>query len=372
MGGLFNIFGSPNPQAEATIAEVGLPLNATISQQQKVLDELFNAFKGFGWPSNSARASAPGNIFASVMGAYVNLLKNATIAKGSTTAASILHAVSEIVADLDPTMDPIRGMLAQSAEITGVVADAVKETLPDVFAMVGSIIFSPPTQSRSVGDLVADFTAIIQAIMSGVTTVVGRVAQVPGAVVGDVMGAVNGVISNVTRISTSKSGLDGGFHLTEQAIGALSRVVEELIRLVHEIANPLIDLFATDFENMIIQVNKQMGTKITHSLNTLNNGKMSKCAPPLTNSMLEFGLGVNEAVTFCLRREVDTLLKPLDSTVTALTKTVATITNTNRVLDMCLSWNIWGCVWDVSYSCFMTSGRYSNMGKCFFLDRPLR
>lgn len=340
---------------EAAVAEVGLPLNATISQQQKVLDELFNAFKGIGWPTNSARAAAPGNIFASIMGSYVNLLKNATLAKGSATAASVLHAVSEIVADLDPNMDPIRGMLAQSAEITGVLTDAVKETLPDVFAMVGSILFSPPTQSRSVGDLVADFTGIINAIMGGVTTVVGRVAQIPGAVVGDVMGAVNGVISNVTHISTNKKGLDASFDLSKQAVAALCRVVEELILLVHEIANPLIDLFADDFKNMIIQVNKQLNAKITHTLSTLNNGKMSKCSAPLTGSMLEFGLGVNEAVTFCLRQEIDTLLKPLNSTVTALTKTVATITNTNRVLDMCLSWNIWGCMWDVSDGCYMRS-----------------
>lgn len=279
--------------------------------------------------------------------AYLNNIKQSDAIRDDPKTQSLLDAVSNVVSDIPSTMDPISGMVAQTNEISNQILGAVAETMPNMFSFIGNMLFQSQVQTRGAADILGDISGILNMAVETVKHVLGSVASIPGAVSGDVFGAINGVIANITHIKTTKGGLDGGFDIMEQAIGSLSCTVEEMMKLVHKIADPVIKVFSKDFETALLKVNDEIARNVNKSLSSLANGTMSKCAAPITQSMRNVSLGLNEAVTLCLNKEVNTMLTPLNQTLVALNTTSTTIARANAVLNYCLSWNVWECAWNV-------------------------
>lgn len=315
------------------------------SSQQQMITDLFNIFKGMV-PLNLGRASS-GNPMTGFLLAYLNNIKQSDAIRNDPKTQSLLDAVSNVVSDIPSHMDPISGMVAQTNEISNQILGAVAETMPNMFSFIGNMLFQSQTQTRSVSNILGDISGILNMAVETVKQVLGSVVSIPGAISGDVFGAINGIIKNITNIKTSKGGLDGGFDITEQAIGALSCTVEEMMKLVHNIADPVIKVFSKDFEKALLKVNDEIARNVNKSLAVLANGTMSHCAAPITKSLQNVSLGLNEAVTLCLNQEVNTMMTPLNQTLVALNATSTTIARTNAVLNYCLSWNVWECAWNV-------------------------
>ena len=58
--------------------------------------------------------------------------------------------------------------------------------------------------------------------------------------------------------------------------------------------------------------------------------------------------GLNAAITNCLYTEVNTLTQPLQAAKDALNATTQALIYANRVVNSCMTFNLWDCGWNVA------------------------
>lgn len=305
---------------------------------------LQSAFQGFGLPFHFGRATT--SPLATLFSAYLATLKNTQPISDNPQVTMALDFVHSIVNNMDPAKDPINDLISQSGEMSSTLAQGLVESLPSMIGLVTSVIF-PQTQARSMESVLGDVSGMLNGMIATLMNLITGAMGLPGAFVEQAFGGAQAAINNLTNIRTEKSGLDGGFDIAKQTLSSGQFIISQLNSSVHSMTDPVINMLEVEMANNIKVVNDNIEKAMQDMFNSIDSGSMSACAAPISQSLRSVGNGFNNALLTCLRTEVNTLLKPLQTTWDALEATEQTLDTANNVLNSCLNWDIWGCGWGV-------------------------